>query len=177
MVATNVDIQSVFQSMLVLVPEFYNSLVPNQVDPNERIRWLSTFEEQIEEDLPRPYALLVNQPFGAQRNTEGDNDTPLTDSGVILYLEREAIDFPQSYTVNSVTYTGDQAMFVGFCEWFGAIQNAIEEWTLNTNMRFIRFRDSQVIFEPERTDLAKRDAHDDFFSVGIQFNIGQGGSV
>jgi hypothetical protein len=178
MVATNVEMMSVFQRMLASIPEFYQSLVPNGVDPNDRVRWLSTFDETLKDDILRPYALILNQPFGAMRNTEGDADVPLSESGFLLYLEREAEDFSESYTnpITGITHSGDQAKLVQFMEWFGAIQNSLEQWSDTSTDDFLRFRQSVVVLDVMRTPLAKRESDDDFFSVGIEFQIGQGGS-
>lgn len=160
------QIEDVFQAMLVVTPAFINAL-PTSAAPADHIRWLATFEEQIDDDVLRPLALCYNTPFAAARTTEGDDDIPLYESGIYVELQRNDKDFN----------TGNpQESRKQFKEWYGTILDYMTNWQQTASMQFLRFVNTNIAMEPCRTEIAKRETMDHFWAVGLHFEIDGGQS-
>lgn len=171
MTSVYVTVMDAFHASLSRVTAFTSVLKPSGVSAAERIRWKSTFNEIITQDILRPYALIVADPFGAVRNTEGDADIPLYDYTFIIYLERDADDFAEDAGGGIFAQGSDQAMFRAFMDWNGTIADELMA-ALDTTEEFFRFSRMGFAIAPERTEVRDRETEDDFFYVAYQFNVG-----
>ena len=158
------DIEDVFTDMLLNCAPF-TSAIPAQDDPADHVLWMATFEDEIDVDVFRPFAICLNDPFGGTRNTEGSDDIPMYESGLVIELQRNHEDFDTDEHKVSRRK---------FKEWYGAIYDDLVAWR-KRDMRFLQFGSHSVLAPACRTELSKRDTEEDFWAVTLHF-IPDGGA-